>query len=202
MPSCMNHAEVMSGLNACTRCGKTFCGDCLVELKSGFFCAGCKSEQVKDIQSGVPTGGEMRFAGFWVRLCAWIVDAICLWVVSIPLSMVMMSAGAAPRIGPSGAMELPPMYWVTQLILLVVNISYQALMLQFKGQTVGKMALKLKVVTPEGNAISPGQAWFRAVMQIVAAIPLLATYWVLIFTKDKTALHDLAAKTRVIRLNQ
>ena len=35
------------------------------------------------------------------------------------------------------------------------------------GQTVGKMALRLRVVRPDGSPITTGQAWGRAVMRLV-----------------------------------
>jgi len=41
---CINHPLVVTGLDSCTRCAKTFCIDCLVGRKSGWFCAACDKE--------------------------------------------------------------------------------------------------------------------------------------------------------------
>ena len=41
---CLNHPQVVTGLDSCTRCAKTFCIDCLVGRKSGWFCATCDKE--------------------------------------------------------------------------------------------------------------------------------------------------------------
>jgi hypothetical protein len=53
---CKNHPEVVDGLVACARCGAMFCRDCVIELKGSPFCATCKEEQVKDVQSGAGEG--------------------------------------------------------------------------------------------------------------------------------------------------
>jgi hypothetical protein len=50
--SCKNHPDVSVGLVACSRCGASFCRDCVIELKGTAYCAACKEEQVKDVQSG------------------------------------------------------------------------------------------------------------------------------------------------------
>jgi uncharacterized RDD family membrane protein YckC len=60
------------------------------------------------------------------------------------------------------------------------------------------MAAKVKVVTPEGEDIAPGQAWLRAIMKQLLSIPLGLTFWVAFFNNEKKALHDSIAKTRVI----
>lgn len=202
MPSCLNHAEVMEGLNRCTRCGKTFCGDCLVELKSGFFCATCKVEQVKDIQSGLESGAEFRYAGFWIRLGAYIVDSIFVSIITIPFAVATGSFGAQPKFDPDGGFEMPPHFWITQVFSIAATICYWGFMTQHKGQTLGKMAMKIKVVNAEGGPITPGQAWGRTLAQIIGGTLLLATYFPIPFTREKTGIHDLLARTRVIRLRQ
>ena len=196
---CTNHPEVMEGLNGCTRCGKKFCGDCLVELKGGFFCAACKAEEVKDIQSGLGTTGELKYGGFWIRLGAYIIDNIFLGICGFPIGILMGLSGIELRVNPDGSIHAPAAYWIVQLLMMAANMAYFALMHQFKGATLGKMACNLKVVTPDGKPITAGQAWTRVIMQLVASIPLLATYWAIIFTKEKTGIHDMVAKTRVIR---
>ena len=195
MPSCMNHAEVMVGLNKCTRCGKTFCGDCLVELKSGFFCAACKSEQVKDIQSGVDAT-QLPLAGIGARFAAQFIDGIVMRVVTLPLNFIFTSKAVTPG-SQDEAMGLMVMIMLVQLGLMYL---YEALMLQWRGQTLGKMALKIKVVTPEGSDIAGSQAWIRPLVRIVMVVTIIIDYIPAFFTKQKTCIHDMAARTRVVKL--
>jgi uncharacterized RDD family membrane protein YckC len=91
--------------------------------------------------------------------------------------------------------------WFQPLALLVVvlYVVYEALMLGARGQTLGKMAMKIKVVRTDGTPISRGQAWGRAFMrQILASCLSIFNYLPAFFTKDRTCLHDLVASTRVV----
>jgi len=195
MPSCLNHIDVMQGLNRCTRCGKTFCGDCLVELKGGFFCAPCKSEQVKDIQSGVDAT-QLPLAGTGARFAAQFIDGIVMRVVTIPLNFIF-TTGA---IQPGSTNQAMSMLVVVLLIQFGLWYLYEALMLQWRGQTLGKMALKIKVVTPEGNDIAASQAWIRPLIRILMTVTIIVDYIPAFFTKGKTCIHDMVAKTRVVKL--
>ena len=84
--------------------------------------------------------------------------------------------------------------------MLGLPVVYEGLMLQKKGQTLGKMALGLKVVTPEGGEISKGQAWGRTGLRLVLGTCLFVDYLVALVTRERTCLHDLIVKTRVVRV--
>jgi uncharacterized RDD family membrane protein YckC len=192
----MNHPEVIQGLHPCSRCGKTYCGDCLVELKGARFCARCKSEEVKDIQSGIDSA-ELPLAGVGRRFVAMIVDSICLWAVTIPLAFAFgFFAATAGPVGPEPAMGLQ---LGVQALIMGIFFLYDGLMIQMRGQTLGKMVLKIKVVSPDGSAIAPGQAWIRAIIRLIVG-GCLIDYIPALFRKDKCTIHDMAARTRVIRL--
>ena len=72
-------------------------------------------------------------------------------------------------------------------------------MLQTKnGQTLGKMALKVRVVRPDGSPISPGQAWGRVAMRTILGCLWIVDYIPAFFTPERTTLHDMVAGTRVV----
>jgi uncharacterized RDD family membrane protein YckC len=73
-------------------------------------------------------------------------------------------------------------------------------MLQRRGQTVGKMALGVRVVTAEGGPISGKQAWMRTVLRLVLGTCMGIDYLPAFFTHERTCLHDMIAKTRVVRV--
>ena len=84
----------------------------------------------------------------------------------------------------------------------LLSLLYEALMLQYKnGQTLGKMALKVRVVRPDGSPISTGQAWGRVVMRTVLGCLWIVDYIPAFFTPEKTTLHDMIAGTRVVDTN-
>jgi uncharacterized RDD family membrane protein YckC len=60
------------------------------------------------------------------------------------------------------------------------------------------MALKVRVVRPDGSPITSGQAWGRAAMKMIFGCIWFADYLPAFFTQEKTTLHDLVASTRVV----
>ena len=72
-------------------------------------------------------------------------------------------------------------------------------MLSQRGQTLGKIAMNIKVVTPEGRDLRPGEAWKRALARLLFDnCASIINYLPALFSREKTCLHDVAAKTRVI----
>jgi uncharacterized RDD family membrane protein YckC len=65
------------------------------------------------------------------------------------------------------------------------------------GQTPGKMALRIMVVTTQNTAVGLWRAWWRAGI-IAACLPVFAVYLLAALTPQKRALHDYLAGTRVI----
>jgi len=59
---CRNHVDVSAGVRRCSRCGVTFCSDCLVDIQGKPYCATCKGEQLLDVRSGVDRT-NLEFAG-------------------------------------------------------------------------------------------------------------------------------------------
>ncbi|HEX6161077.1 MAG TPA: RDD family protein [Thermoanaerobaculia bacterium] len=197
MLMCRNHPEVVEGIRRCSRCGFTFCRDCLVDIDGHPYCATCKTEQLMNVRSGVdPT--RLPLAGFWQRFAAAIIDgilmAIPVWLIVGGLLIFVVATDGAE------SMADPPI-WLNfvQLPLMFLTPIYEGLMYSKKnGQTVGKMALKLRVVRADGSPISSGQAWGRAWIKLVFSCFCIVDYIPFFFTEDKTTLHDMVASTRVV----
>ena len=195
--ACTNHPEVLDKLVPCTRCDRIFCPDCLVELKGNRFCAGCKVNAVKDMQSGVNDKG-LQLAGIGARIAAILIDQFVLGMIMMVIFMILGVIIAAVRPGPD-SMAMPLLIFGFYGIFFAAIFSYHALMLQWKGQTLGKMAVKIKVVTPEGGPITPGQAWIRTLVWFFLS-GCMIDYIPAFFNDEKMAIHDMAARTRVVRI--
>ena len=207
---CPNHPEEALRLERCSRCKATFCGDCVVRLDGATFCASCKLEHVRDLLAGIVPGALDLGTIFRRFLAMWIdgmVTSIAGYIIAIPLTLVMAAVGGAAGAAGEGASQA-----VAGVIMVLVMIAfygtmlglpvvYEALMLQKKGQTLGKMALGLKVVTPEGGEISKGQAWGRAALRLVLGTCLFIDYVAAFVTRERTCLHDMIAKTRVVKVS-
>jgi uncharacterized RDD family membrane protein YckC len=88
-----------------------------------------------------------------------------------------------------------------KLASLAVSLSYFVFFWTQYGATPGKMLFKLKVVTPVGTLITPGQAVIRYFGQILSGLILGIGFMMAGWDEQKRALHDRLANTRVIREN-
>src|ERR1051325_572360 len=191
--ACRNHPDAVEGLRYCSRCGQAFCPDCLVAIRGNAFCASCKSEQMRDLASGVDQSA-LELAGIGRRFGALLIDFL---ILVVPMTILVVVAAIAAF---SGKSNFNPI-WIQPVALLSVGVYvvYEALMLASRVQTLGKMALKIKVVRTDGTPISTGQAWGRSFMrQILASCLSIFNYLPAFFTKERTCLHDLVANTRVV----
>jgi len=189
---CRNHIDVAEGVRRCARCGTPFCPDCLVELSGRPYCATCKSEQLLDVRSGVDRA-QMQYAGILQRFAAIFLDGLLMAVPVYAILAVVVFVPAMQGKQPS------PLFNFISVPLSFVSLLYEALMLGHKnGQTLGKMALKVRVVRPDGSPISSGQAWGRSLMRMLLGCLVIVDFIPAFFTDEKTTLHDMVAGTRVV----
>lgn len=129
------------------------------------------------------------------RLAAVAVDhalllAIDLVVVYFTLRMAGLST-ADWRMLP-----LPPL--LTFLVLL--KLAYFAAFTAVGGQTIGKMAMGIRVVTEAGTAVDGACALKRTIAGAISTIALGVGFVPALVASDRRALHDRVAQTRVITL--
>lgn len=198
---CKNHPFVEDRLTRCSRCAEAFCPDCIVEIGGLPYCLTCKTESMRDLRSGVPLG-QLDMASVGRRFVAFFIDGLVVtlpvivlaFLVLIPFGLVQADDEVIPT----------PLAIVTNLFVSLggaaIYILYEGLMLASGGQTVGKKAMKVKVVTAEGNELTSGQAWGRAASrQILGIVPCLNLInYLVAFGQERTAIHDMMAKTRVV----
>lgn len=192
---CVNHFDAIEGLHHCARCGRSFCNDCVVTIGGLPYCATCKAEQVMDVQSGVDPL-RAQYASLLRRFAALVVDSI---VVGIPMQIFSGAMNFAVIYLKQPALQFTVMGAVI-LLSMIITIAYEALMILRNGQTVGKMALQIKVVRADGGPVAKREAWIRPVVRAFTAILCLADYFAALFTKEKTCIHDMAAGTRVVNV--
>jgi len=133
--------------------------------------------------------GEVRYAGFWRRFVAAIVDGI---LVSILETIVAVVLTAILGSGTGASLAYA--------INLVLVFGYFAYMESSPRQaTLGKMLLGIKVTDLEGNRVSFGRALGRNLAKIVSAIIFMIGYIMAAFTGKKQALHDMIASCLVVQ---
>lgn len=146
-----------------------------------------------------PLAGMPPLASRWKRLVARIIDGL---LVSIPVTAVFSAAswGWDPWDDSGKSTGL-------SIIIAVVYFLYEGLMLTTRGQTVGKMAMKIRVAMLDNGAVPEGRpGWTRAaVYSLPEVVPCCGfVFWlinVLWCTWDDPyhqCIHDKAAKTVVV----
>jgi len=130
-----------------------------------------------------PAIAEPRYAGFWIRVLATILDFI---IVAVPLSIVFLALGDEGSSSSQGLQTL-----ILALYTIVLWVQW--------GRTIGGRILGLRLVRVDGEPITYGTAVVRYLMLIVSYIALLiGVIWVG-FDKRKQGWMDKAAGTYVIR---
>lgn len=144
---------------------------------------------------GTPGEGGLEPAGPVGRLLAGVLDALLL--VALDAVVVYFTLKIC-RLPTSDVLLLPLAPLVAFFVLL--NGGYLVLLTAAGGQTLGKMALGLKVVGSDDRPFTLGRAIVRAVGLLVAVLPaglgLLPTF----FSEGQRGLQDRLAGTRVVRV--
>src|SRR5690606_1756034 len=149
------------------------------------------------------------YAGFWLRVVAFVIDSIVLSVlyllVIIPLYDALLPP-AAIAIDPDRPAQGQSLFDqvlkpdVSLLILIVVAIVYYAIMEASRHQgSLGKLALELKVTDAQGGRLSFSKSVLRNASKLLSAALLLLGYLAAAFTRRKQALHDLIAGAFVLK---
>jgi uncharacterized RDD family membrane protein YckC len=125
----------------------------------------------------------MEPVGLGPRILAGIIDVIIMMLIIIPLTFIAgQSMGAQIGVG-------------------FIGIVYFIVMEALKGATIGKMAMKLRVVkAADGSAISWGESIIRNLLRIVDGFFFYVVGMIVIaVTAKKQRVGDLAASTIVVR---
>jgi uncharacterized RDD family membrane protein YckC len=138
--------------------------------------------------------GAPRPAGFWIRLLAFAIDLLVITVAQALLRFVAARRWGADLDG------TPTLQGAVVFFALVFAVLYPTVLHALAGQTVGKLIVGVRVVATDGELLPPGAAFLRAVAHWASLTFLLGLGHVLGgLRKDKRALHDLLAGSRVDR---
>ncbi|WP_373895551.1 RDD family protein [Virgibacillus sp. CBA3643] len=135
-----------------------------------------------------------RYAGFWMRFWAYLIDLIVIFSINgILLSpFKFINDGSPIDVG----------FWtLTGILGAVIFYAYFLLMTKFFKQTVGKMIFGLKVIRNDAQPLAWSDLLFREVVgrfihRVFFFMALL--YIVVAFTPEKQGVHDMIGNTRVV----
>lgn len=128
-----------------------------------------------------PTVQAVKYAGFWVRVAAWFVDAL---LVGLPLGILSQIFGDT-------------IY--TSILVIIVFWGYTFFMVTSYQATLGKMVVGLRIQGSNGEKIGFGRVFMREFIgKILSSLVLSVGYLMVAWTNKKQGLHDKIADTVVI----
>ena len=154
----------------------------------------------------------LRYAGFWIRFLAYVVDAI---IVDIPVAAIAYALiaptipaitctnvdnGFGTTVHCTGINQLTSSFWLITLASLVIGGVYFVVMWSRFGQTLGQKLFGLRVVdAATGQRITPGRAVGRYIGFLISGWVLwIGLIWVA-GDSQKQGWHDKMASTFVVR---
>lgn len=180
----------------CSQCGYNnpvtvkFCKNCDLDLRD------------ESIASARPGNTEILIhAGFWVRFLAAFLDILVLGACVI-LFLFLIAALIAYTGRESllyDRLALPIFYGV----IIFITASYYILMESGEsGATLGKHWLNIKTTDTSGKQLTIARALARFVFRIFSFVLLMSGFLIQPFTRRKQAMHDLLARTVVVRVSE
>lgn len=141
-------------------------------------------------------GVELRYAGFWIRVCAFVTD---LAVLALLLTPLLLIACFGVVIGERSGNEAIPVAFAVLMGLsaTIASVVYFPLLEGRFGKTPGKHLLRLRVRSEEGGPIGYGAAILRRLSLYFEILVLDALF--VPFTAKKQRAFDRVAETVVVR---
>lgn len=124
-----------------------------------------------------------KYAGFWIRLLAAVLDLI---IIGVPAFILQF--GLVFLIG------ITSLVYIIDLAVIIFIVYMDGI----KGGTPGKLILGLRIVNEKMGFIGIPTAILRYIGKILSGIILGIGYLMIAFTEKKQGLHDKIAKTFVV----
>ena len=141
---------------------------------------------------------DTEYAGFWVRLAAYVIDSIIVFFgllfVRLFLSGIM-SALSDTWIGGNILFH----YTLKDILLYGFQVLYFILCTYLTGTTLGKRAMNLRVVSADGQKLTILNVVYRETIgRFLCSLSVGIGYIIAGVDREKRGLHDILCDTRVI----
>ena len=140
---------------------------------------------------------ERVYAGFFVRLAAFIVDSVIVWagLLIIKIPMWIASFGADNILQKDFIFE----YSALDIVYYALGVCYFALLTYYTGSTLGKKVFHLRVISCEDRKPTFFEIVFReSVGRFLSRLIVCVGYIMVGADKRKRGLHDILSDTYVI----
>jgi uncharacterized RDD family membrane protein YckC len=182
----------VAGSVVCNVCNQVYPPDQVIRYGATSVCGNCKPQFLQRLREGATFGGTMDYAGFGKRFAAKFIDTLIVYAINFGVGF-----GAALLGGNDTAVG----FLILGLNFLIA-FAYPIFFLGKWGQTLGKMAVGVKVVSPTGEPIGFGRAAGRVLAEIVTGFTFGIGYLMALWDEEKRSLHDRMASTRVVNVHK
>jgi uncharacterized RDD family membrane protein YckC len=143
-------------------------------------------EQILD--APVAAQRNLKYAGFWIRVGAYLLDVIILAVINFFMGLM-----SSPDYSMLGGTNI-----ILSLVQLCIGVIYFSAMESSTRQaTLGKMAVGIKVGDANGEQVTFGNALGRYFAKILSGLILFIGFMMVGWDPKKQGLHDRLADTYV-----
>jgi uncharacterized RDD family membrane protein YckC len=131
---------------------------------------------------------QMQYQGIGIRFVSLVIDSLIISIIFGALGGIL------------GAGMMRQGSWSVGLLSFAFYIAYYTYLEGTRGQTIGKMITKIKVVREDGRPIDMEQAFKRNILRVIDGFFAYLIGAVLIWRSDKQQrLGDTVAKTVVVK---
>lgn len=131
---------------------------------------------------------QMEYQGIGIRFVSLVIDSLIISIIFGALGSIL------------GAGMMRHGSWSVGLLSFAFYIAYYTYLEGTRGQTIGKMITKIKVVREDGRPIDMEQAFKRNILRVIDGFFVYLIGAVLIWRSDKQQrLGDTLAKTVVVK---
>ena len=146
----------------------------------------------------VSANDKCEFAGFWVRLAAYVIDmaVVTAGLLVVRLIFIGINSLIAGSFLEGGILFH---YTLKDIVLYLLQVLYFILFTYHTGTTLGKKALNLRVVRADDEALNLLTVIYRETIgRFLCGFILCVGYLLIGVDKEKRGLHDILCDTRVI----
>lgn len=142
---------------------------------------------------------EITYAGFWVRLGAYMIDSVVVFAGLLIVRFIML-IGTSVVDSSLLSGRILFQYTLKDIVLYSVQVLYFILCTYYTGTTLGKRAMNLRVIhTDESRKLTFLNVLYReTVGRFLSSIILGIGYIMIGIDKEKKGLHDILCDTRVV----
>lgn len=151
-------------------------------------------------------GGKLAplaYAGLQLRIVAFILDVL----VIISFGMLFAAAASGYLVVDSrindGDLSDQALYVSAAIFVVYLFVFvplYFVLLWSWRGQTIGMMAVHIKLLTHSGGRVSRGRSVLRLLGYAASVAPLFLGLVIALFDRQRRALHDHLAGTVVVEV--